>query len=171
MRVRCEWWAVKVGDFQDGAGRESAMGKTRRRATNDPRANKASKLYHVTTPEAALNILAHGFRDAEGSYMMAGWFKGVWVSNVPLDFNEGCKGDVVLRLSSSRSDLSKQLRHYEVIEEGKPYREWIVSTRFLNRYFSVRVADWGTISLQKSGLTRSRVMRLAATARRGTARS
>jgi hypothetical protein len=43
---------------------------------------------------------------------------------VPLDVNEGAEGDTLLRidLSMPESDIAD----YEWIEEGKPYREWLI---------------------------------------------
>jgi hypothetical protein len=115
--------------------------------------------YHSTTPDAALQIIANGFRDAGGPGIRMGLI-GVWISECPLDFNEGAKGDVLLRLQSE-----VQLSRYEVVEEGKPFREWCVPARLLNRRFTCRVADWGFISLGRAGLKRSTAMRLVAKAR------
>jgi hypothetical protein len=53
-------------------------------------------LYHRTNTAAAQSILRHGFRDGRGTYMTAQEWSGVWVSNIPLDWNEGAKGDILL---------------------------------------------------------------------------
>jgi hypothetical protein len=80
------------------------------------------KLYHRTDQEAAAQILKYGFRDGKGTYMTKQEHSGVWLSNVPLDENEGAFGDVLLEL-----DLpDEKLTPYEWIEEGKPYREFLV---------------------------------------------
>lgn len=84
--------------------------------------------YHTT--DAADDILAHGFRDATGSYMMIGLeLTGVWLGDRPMDVNEGAKGDQVLRVEF-RDDVD--LREFEVIEDGKPYREWCVPAALIN---------------------------------------
>jgi hypothetical protein len=87
------------------------------------------RLFHRT--DAADAILAGGFRDGEGSYMLVGLtLRGVFLSNVPVDVNEGAKGDELLEvLLPDGTDLSE----YELIEEGKPWREWCVPAALLNR--------------------------------------
>lgn len=45
------------------------------------------RLYHRTFQ--ADSVLAGGFRDARGSYLTAHIYEGVWLSDVPLDENEG----------------------------------------------------------------------------------
>jgi hypothetical protein len=94
-----------------------------------------SIFYHRT--DAAEAILHDGFRDAEGSYMCVGiTLRGVFVSNVPLDCNEGARGDQLLEVSLPASvDISD----YELIEEGKGHREWCVPAEIINRYGTVRL--------------------------------
>ena len=58
------------------------------------------KFYHRTTREAADAILVHGFQDAEGPYMTANIHRGVWISDMPLDVNEGAKGEVLLAVAA-----------------------------------------------------------------------
>ena len=73
-------------------------------------------------------ILEHGFWDATGSYMMVGIeLTGVWISDEPLNANEGF--NVVLTIDLSDS---VDLTEYEIIEELKPYREWCVPAEILN---------------------------------------
>jgi hypothetical protein len=62
-----------------------------------------------------------GFRDAVGDYLSETTHAGVWFSDVPLDVNEGAKGDALLRITLDLTD--RELSEYERIEEGKPYRE------------------------------------------------
>jgi hypothetical protein len=80
--------------------------------------------YHTT--DAAEAILSDGFRDATGSYMFIGAeLTGVWLSDTPLDGNEGAKGDQVLRVEfPDEFDLDV----FEVVEEGggMGYREWLL---------------------------------------------
>ena len=53
---------------------------------------------------------------------------GVWLSNVPLDSNVGADGDTLLRL-----ELPEQaIADFECIEDGKPYREWVIPARLVN---------------------------------------
>lgn len=89
------------------------------------------KLYHRTPhPEA---ILRDGFRDPRGSLNLT----GVWLSDVPLDENEGAKGPTVLSVKipvEERVDL-------EVVEVGKPYREWCLPSDLVNRFGPPSVVD------------------------------
>jgi hypothetical protein len=85
-------------------------------------------LYHRT--DSAQAIVDNGFRDAEGTYLTGEWHTGVWVSDIPLDVNEGAQGDQVLAVDVGDADLSE----WEWIEEGKTYREWLVPADVLNRY-------------------------------------
>jgi hypothetical protein len=65
------------------------------------------RLYHRTTRAAADAILARGFVDHEGHYGLtddAGQpvvLRGVWLSDVPLDANEGTRGDTLLLVKLS----------------------------------------------------------------------
>ena len=93
-----------------------------------------TRLYHRTP--AANEILRDGFHDTTGNYGFATLsLAGVWMSDVPLDINEGAKGDDLLEVSLPDDvDLSD----FEVIEEAKPYREWCVPAELLNRSATVR---------------------------------
>jgi hypothetical protein len=89
--------------------------------------------YHTT--DAADEILAGGFADATGSYLLVGMeLTGVWLADKPLGGNEGANGDQVLRVAfPDRLDLSD----FEVIEDGKPYREWCVPAALINTHATV----------------------------------
>jgi hypothetical protein len=95
-------------------------------------------VYHRTSAAAA--ILRDGFIDTTGSYMAIDVeFSGVWVADRPLDDNEGADGDVVLVVDIGEASIAE----YEVIEEGKPYREWCVPADVLNEH--------GFVMLQTEG--------------------
>lgn len=91
------------------------------------------KLYHKTF--AAESILAHGFKDSYGSYLTNEIWGGVWLSDRPLDDNEGADGDTLLSLEIPDEVVEK----YEWIEDGKPYREFLVPAETVNQYGPVRV--------------------------------
>jgi hypothetical protein len=57
-------------------------------------------------------------------------FRGVWLSNVPLDSNEGTKGEDLLTIEIPDAVLAE----YEWIEEGKPYREFLVPAELVNKF-------------------------------------
>ena len=89
-------------------------------------------LYHRTHAAIAEPILCDGFRDGTGTYLTTEEHSGVWLSNVPLDINEGAEGDTLLQL-----DLPEQtIADYEWREDGKRYREWLVPARLINEQAS-----------------------------------
>jgi len=87
-------------------------------------------LYHRTTLHAAEAILKGGFRDATDYYMTEREWSGVWLSNRPLDANEGAKGNVLLRVTIQVTE--EELTYYEWVEEGKMHREWLLPAKMLN---------------------------------------
>jgi hypothetical protein len=101
------------------------------------------KLYHATS--AAQAILADGFRDWSGSYGLADAVEGtaliltgVFISDRPLSANDGAPvnwgdapGDGVFEVTIP-DDVD--FAEYELIEEGKGYREWCVPAELLNRF-------------------------------------
>lgn len=87
--------------------------------------------YHTT--DAAEEIIANGFRDASGSYLGAK-LTGVFLANNPVDTNEGAKGDQVLQVKFS-NDIDVEA--YELVEEGKTYREWCVPAELVNDHAEV----------------------------------
>jgi hypothetical protein len=91
-------------------------------------------VYHSTTRSAADEILRSGFKESGGAYLTDRACRGVWVSNGPLDVNEGARSnDVVLQI-----ELDIPLDEYEWIEEGKPYREWLIPAAILNEHGTIR---------------------------------
>jgi hypothetical protein len=95
-------------------------------------------LYHRTDSESARSIMAGGFKDSTGKYGMNIELTGVWLSNVPLDENEGASGDTLLRVAITMDQ--KNLDYYEVQEEGKPYREWCLPARVVNPHMKITIA-------------------------------
>jgi hypothetical protein len=61
----------------------------------------------------------------------------VWLSNAPLDGNEGAVGDTIL-IVQFRVPL-RRLSDYEVIEEGKGYREWVMPAAFIAGHATITV--------------------------------
>jgi hypothetical protein len=93
------------------------------------------KLYHRTAAGDA--ILAEGFKDQGGTYLTTNWYEGVWLSDRPLDANEGASGRDLLVVDIPEDALAD----YEWVEEGKPYREWLVPAELVNRYPVSQVAQ------------------------------
>jgi hypothetical protein len=84
--------------------------------------------YHKTN--AAEAVLRYGFRDAERLCGLEDFvLRGVLVSDVPLACMEGEKGNQVLKITfPDEYDISD----YELLEEGKHYREWCVPSELIN---------------------------------------
>ena len=83
--------------------------------------------------EAAKAIVAGGFRDATGSYMfLETELTGVFLSDVPLDCNEGARGDALLEV---HVDVPLDaMAEWEIVEEGEGagcYREWCVPAAWI----------------------------------------
>jgi hypothetical protein len=96
-----------------------------------------TRYFHRTTAAAAEAILAQGFRDGRGSYMTDRMHEGVWLSDRPLDGNEGAYGVMLLTVDV----LAAVVEPYEWIEEGKTYRECLVPTALVNAQGTVATAD------------------------------
>ena len=94
-------------------------------------------LYHRTTKHAAESILRDGFQDGEGTYMTTEWRRGVWLSDRPLDINEGARGDVLLRVELTCDEAD--LKHWEWREESKTCREWLVPAALVNGQAKVAI--------------------------------
>ena len=94
-------------------------------------------LYHRTTAANAEQILRDGFRDGVGSFGTTREHSGVWLSNVPLDINEGAEGDTLIRV-----ELPEQaIADYEWIEDGKPYREWLIPAQLINKQAKASIVE------------------------------
>jgi hypothetical protein len=91
-------------------------------------------LYHRTPAGAA--ILAGGFRDGHGNYLTINEYSGVWLSNSPLDANEGATGDDLLAVEIPEEAIAE----YEWVQDFPDYREWLVPGEIVNRY-PVRQVD------------------------------
>ena len=86
------------------------------------------RLYHRT--DKWQEIMTEGFKDQVGHYMTGMAWIGVWFSSIPLDENQGGKGDTLLILEIPEREISQ----YELIEEGKSYREFLLPSEVANMY-------------------------------------
>ena len=91
--------------------------------------------YHRTAFAAA--ILKRGFRNRSGYYLTSKRWRGVWLSDGPLDANEGSKGDDVLWVAIPID----QVRQDQWVEDGKPYREFLVPASLVNRHGPPRLVS------------------------------
>lgn len=97
------------------------------------------RFFHRTTAAAAEEILRSGFRDSEGTYLTELVWRGVWVSDEPLDESDGAPHGSILLVIECALD-AEYFADYEWIEEGKPYREWLVPAAVLNERCAIRRA-------------------------------
>lgn len=105
-------------------------------------------IYFHTT-DAAEEILHNGFRDTTGSYMFAGLLlTGVWLGDQIMDINDGAVGDQVLRVEFLDDVV---LDDFEVVEEGKPYREWCVPAALINAQATVTLMDAEACEKERAG--------------------
>ena len=82
--------------------------------------------YRTKTPE---RILREGFRDAQGTYLTGEVWSGVWLIDRPLPVN-AAEGETLLRV-----DIEEEiLANHEWVEEGKPYREFLVPADVVNEH-------------------------------------
>jgi hypothetical protein len=103
----------------------------------DFREDDSMKLYHQTTAAVARAILRNGFIDGTGHYLSDDLHSGVWLSDTPLDLSEGASGDTLPEVELAITD--HELAQYEWIEEGKPYREWLIPAAAINCKMKLRI--------------------------------
>jgi hypothetical protein len=88
------------------------------------------RFYHRTTQEAARIILARGFKDGHGDYGFDVPLLGLFLSAEPVGAQEGARGDALLEVTLELTDA--EVEFHEIIEEGKPFREWIFPADLIN---------------------------------------
>ena len=97
------------------------------------------RFFHPTTKEAAEQILREGFRDRTGYYGFSGMeITWTWLSHVPVDSNEGAKGDVLLVVDLNV--LENEIADFEVQDTERCYREWAIPAPLINSRGSARIA-------------------------------
>ena len=99
--------------------------------------SKKRRYFHRTSRTAADAILHEGFQDGEGWYGFEVMLSGVWLSSVPLDCNEGADGDTLLAVTLTTA----RARRYDVVEADKPFSEYLVPARVLNRCGRTRLVS------------------------------
>jgi hypothetical protein len=104
--------------------------------------------YHSTSRENAARIVREGFRDRTDYYMTSTLHTGVWLSDLPLDENEGASSEARLCLELDEARIAP----FEWIEDGKGYREFLVPAAIVNTG-KVRGLDGLTYTL--AGKTRA----------------
>jgi hypothetical protein len=85
---------------------------------------------------SAAAILRKGCRDTKGRFGTTQEYKGVWLSDVPVDCQEGTKGDILLVVEIDQVYVEK----YEWVDEGNWYREYLVPAKLLTSHAIIRRA-------------------------------
>jgi hypothetical protein len=106
-------------------------------------------LYHRTTVRAATAVMQGGFRDGYGTYLTEQGHSGVWLSQEPLDCNEGAVGDALLEvaLDCAESDIAEhEWVEYDPddVAMARPLtkkREWLIPAAFVNAHATVSLVD------------------------------
>jgi hypothetical protein len=86
-------------------------------------------LFHRTP--AADAVFRDGFRDGSGAYGTTAIWQGVWLSDQPLDENDGASGDDLVVVHAPEDEIA------EFEWAGEPscgYREWLVPDGIVNTY-------------------------------------
>jgi len=99
----------------------------------------AYRFWHHRTREIADVILKAGFKNAKGTYLTVNEYEGMWISDDPLDVNEGADGDTYLEILLDLPD--DVLAQYEWVEIRKPYREWLIKADLLNQHGATRIVS------------------------------
>ncbi len=97
-------------------------------------------MYHWTSHEAAMVIVADGFRDGAGTYLTLKEHSGVWLTDTENDPNQGILGDTMLKVALTLTE--DDIAVYEWVEDRKGYREWLIPADVVNRHATaVEIAD------------------------------
>ena len=91
------------------------------------------RVYH-RTPNGS-RIQAEGFKDNTGHYMLEVTLTGVFVSDRPLEINEGAKGRDLLCLEIPNVVFCE----FELVEDEKPYREACIPASVLNGFGTIEL--------------------------------
>jgi hypothetical protein len=95
------------------------------------------RLFHRTTADGAEVILRDGFRDGRGHYLTESEHVGVWLSDRPLDANDGAEGNAILVVEAPVGEVDP----FEWVEEGKGYREFLIPAAVVNGWPRDRATD------------------------------
>jgi hypothetical protein len=97
------------------------------------------KLFRRVTPEEAERVVNAGFENHSGRYLTEQEWEGVWVSDAPLDCNEGVSNGATVLIEIELALPESDITDYEWVEEGKPYREWLLPAELINAHAKARV--------------------------------
>lgn len=98
------------------------------------------KLFHRTKKDTAAAILANGFGASKDWAGIEATLKGVWLFDRPLACRAtGAYGETLLAVTLTCAE--HDLDFYELVEEGKRFREWCIPAAFVNALATVEMVD------------------------------
>ena len=95
------------------------------------------RLFHIACNKNAEAILKEGFRNGTGYYLTDRLWEGVSIFDKPFNDEHLSDTDTLFAIEIPEEDISD----LEWVEEGKPYREWLVDDKILNSYGPPLVVD------------------------------
>ena len=86
------------------------------------------RLFHIASNKNAEAILKEGFRNGTGYYLTDRIWESVWISDKPFNDEHLSDTNTLFAIEIPKEDISD----LEWVEEGKPYRKWLVDDKILN---------------------------------------
>jgi len=114
-------------------------------ASLERQARDIVNVYHLTKMGNAAGIATNGFRNGTGTYLTRSQRAGVWVSDRPLLIESNIDPDDAVCFEVEIEEAA--LAAFEWFEDGKPYREWLVSAEVLNGCRRRRLPEEELLSL------------------------
>jgi hypothetical protein len=120
-------------------------------------------LYHCTRSARAQEVLGRGFCGVAGIYMSPKEGHGVWLLDQPLHapaFGGPAEADTLLRVVLNLSE--EDITAYEWVEEGKPYRQWLLPASLVDAYSAVTIEPSPAKPQHGHSFPRARALKAAA---------
>lgn len=108
--------------------------------------NERVIFYHRTSTENAHSIVKNGFKDSSGHFLSNRTWTGVWLSCRPPETADSLHGHSVLVVHLEMSE--HESARWEFTGEGRPYREWLIPAKILNRRATVGLVEQLDISTE-----------------------
>ena len=91
------------------------------------------RYYYRTSSENAEKIISDGFVDAEGTTASCGVFRGVWITDRPVEGADGMSiGDSLVAVDVDDPRHCARIDVFEWDDETASFRRWLVPAKLLN---------------------------------------
>jgi len=88
-------------------------------------------VFHVTPKHTVASVWRRGFEVQASITSRVGTWSGVWVTDGFFDQRDcAARSLSIVEIACDAQQLSR----FEYVEEGKPYRDWLVPASILNRF-------------------------------------